>query len=76
MNDEIGIDEFFPSIPNIAEKFVKQHHGEKHSKEEWWELFSDFLDEEVFEELGCDDCDDCDCDDDSNNCSGGCDGCS
>lgn len=50
-NDKIDINEFFPSIPNVAEEFIKKYHGEKHTKEEWWELFSDFLDEEVFEDI-------------------------
>lgn len=65
MADQIDINEFFPSIPNIAEEFVKRHHGEKHTKEEWWELFGDFLDEAIFEDICSDDCD---CDTDCSSC--------
>ena len=45
-NDEISVQEFFPSIPNVAESFNKKHHGETHSRKEWEKLFAKHMREE------------------------------
>jgi hypothetical protein len=45
MAEKIDIHKFFPSIPNVAEEFKKQHWNEEHTQEEWWFLFKKYLDE-------------------------------
>ena len=55
MPDKISFDEWFPSIPNVAESFKIKHHGETHSDKVWEELFKEHLEGEGWGGEGTDD---------------------